>query len=219
MTKKYSIQTENDKVVSVEVDGVSYTDPEDIPDKFDRKKIKTLIARTTNPDFDDTFDEEFAEDVREMKKQSAMFPRLIISIFLGIGVLLLIITGFSTASAIKTISREESAPGQVVDLVPRNVRDSSTGDVTQITYPVVEYTPLGQARLKVQMSEGSSTPDNVVGDQVVVLYDPQRPTHARIKSTASDFLLWLLPGITFFVGAVFVAVAVVIYKVWPPNKS
>jgi len=60
MTKKYSIQTENDKVVSVEVDGVSYTDPEDIPDKFDRKKIKTLIARTTNPDFDDTFDEEFA---------------------------------------------------------------------------------------------------------------------------------------------------------------
>lgn len=215
MAKKYSVQMENDEIVSVAVDGVSYTDPEDIPDKLDRKKIKSLISRTTGAESDDILDQEFKKDVNDMEKQSAVFPKLLVAIFLGVAAITLTIAAFSTYSAVQTITREVSAPGQVVEQVVHSSRDSSTGYLTDFTYPIVRYTPPDQSARTVQMSEGSSPPDYAVGDQVTVLYDPQHPNNARIKSLTSDLLLWLLPGITFLVGAVFAAIAVVILKVWP----
>jgi hypothetical protein len=221
MAKKYSFQMENDEIVSLEVDGVSYTKPDDIPDKKDRKKIKALISRTrgadSDDDFDKAFDQETREAFREMERQSAIFPKLILAIFLGVAVITLVIAAFSAYSAVQTISREKSAPGRVVDLVVRTSRDSTTGEVTSYTYPVVEFVLPGRQLQKVQMSEGSSPPDYEVGDQVTVLYNPQRPRDSRIKSFTSDLMLWLLPGITFLVGAAFVTAAVVVFKFWPPN--
>jgi hypothetical protein len=217
MAKKYSVQMENDEMVSVAVDGVSYTDPEDIPDKLDRKKIKALVARTTGAESDVTLDQEFAKDVSDMEKQSAVFPKLLVAIFLGVAAITLTIAAFSTYSAVQTISREKSVPGQVVKQVVRSSRDSSTGYLTDFTYPIVKFAPPDQPVRTVQMSEGSSPPDYALGDQVTVLYDPQHPNNARIKSFSSNLLLWLLPGITFLVGAVFGTIAVVILKVWPPK--
>ena len=42
VAKKYSVQMEDDKIVSVEVDGVTYTNPDEIPDEQDREKIQTV---------------------------------------------------------------------------------------------------------------------------------------------------------------------------------
>jgi hypothetical protein len=221
MTKKYSVQMENDEIVSVEVDGVAYKNPEDIPGEQDREKIKALVSRTadanSDEDSDEGLDAEFAKEFQEMESQSSVFPKLLVGIFLAVAAITLTIAAFSAYSAVQTISKEKSAPGRVVKMVDRTFHDSSTGDVTQYSYPVVEFALPGQQPRTVQMQEGASPPDYSVDDQVTVLYDPQQPRNARIKSFSSDLLLWLLPGITFIVGATFAGVAVVVLKVWPPK--
>lgn len=223
MAKKYSVQMENDEVVSVEVDGVTYTNPDDIPDEGDRQKIQAMISRSTTPDpeksGEDEFDREMAKDLREMRKQSASMPKLMVAIFLGVAAIVLIVAGISTYGAIRQISKEESVPGRVVDMVVNSSRDSQTGEVTQFAYPVVEFTPVDQRPQRVQMGEGSSPPEYAVGDAVVVLYDPQKPRDARIKSISSDVLLWLLPGITFVLGAAFVGAAIMVLKFFMPGPE
>ena len=223
MTKKYSVNMENEEVVSIEVDGVQYASADEIPDAQDREKINLLISRPAGEEFDDVFDEnfdrEFEEEFRELQRQTAQFPRLIVAIFLGVAGIMLAIAAFSAFHALRTQSREQSAPGQVVDLVVRRTRDSSTLEITEYTYPVVEFAAPGQPLQTVQLSEGSWPPAYAVGDQVTVLYDPQQPRNARIKSFASTLLLWLLPAITTFVGAVFVAVTLIVFKLNPPNQN
>lgn len=223
MAKKYSVQMENDEVVSVEVDGVTYTNPDDIPDEGDRQKIQSMISRSTPLDSEDSgedeFDREMAKDLREMRKQSASMPKLMVAIFLGVAAIALIVAGISTYSAIRQISKEESVPGRVVDMVMHASRDSQTGEVTQFAYPVVEFTPVDQRPQRVQIGEGSSPPEYAVGDAVVVLYDPQKPRDARIKSISSDVLLWLLPGITFVLGAAFVGAALMVLKFFMPGPE
>ncbi len=223
MAKKYSVQMENDAVVSVEVDGVTYTNPDEIPDAGDRQKIQAMVSRSTAADPEesgqDELDREMAKDLREMRKQSASMPKLMVAIFLGVAAIALIVAGISTYGAIRQISREESVPGKVVDMVVNTSRDSQTGEVTHFSYPVVEFRPVDQRPQRVQMGEGSSPPEYAVGDAVVVLYDPQKPRDARIKSVSSDVLLWLLPAITFVLGAAFVGAAVMVLKFFMPGPG
>jgi len=106
MTKKYSVNVENDEVVSVEVDGVTYEHPDQIPDPEDRAKILELMSKTTEEDFDTEFDKEFEnfdEEFKELEKQSAKFPILIVAIFLLVAVITLaiaVISGVNTARAV-----------------------------------------------------------------------------------------------------------------------
>ena len=120
MAKKYSINMENDELVSVEVDGITYTDPGDIPDPEDRAKILELISKSTEDDFDAEFEKEFEnfdQEFRELEKQSAKFPVLIVGIFLLVALITLSIAVISGISASRAVAREVSAPGQVVDLI------------------------------------------------------------------------------------------------------
>jgi hypothetical protein len=216
MAKKYSVQVENDEVVSVEVDGVTYKNPDEITDEEDREKIQKLISRTTGEDADDAFDKDFDEETkeafREMDRQTSILPKILLAIFLGVALINLVIAAFSSYSSVQTLGREESTPGQVVNLVVRTSQDSQTGEVTDFSYPVVEFTPPGKQLQRVQMSEGSSPPDYAVGDAVTVLYDPIHLRDARIKSTSSGLLLWILPGITLIVGLAFAFAAFMVFK-------
>lgn len=216
MAKKYSIQTENDEIVSIEVDGAVYTDPDDIPDEQDRNKIKAMISRLEAAGSDEDLDQEFAAELAEMDRGSAVMPIVLLAVFLGIAGLTLATAAFSSYRALERMSREVAVPGQVIDFVVRPSRDSETGVVTDYTYPVVEYSPPGRGLLEVQLNEGSSPPEYSVGDPITVLYDPQQPKDARIKSFSSNLLLWILPGITLIVGASFATAAIVVIKVWPP---
>jgi hypothetical protein len=53
------------------------------------------------------------------------------------------------------------------------------------------------------MSEGSNIPSYEKGDKVTVLYEPEHPLDARIKSASSTVLMWILPGITGILGLAF----------------
>jgi hypothetical protein len=65
MAKNYSVNVENDEVVSIEVDGVFYSDPDEILDPDDRARVLQLITNLTGEKVDDNFEDP--ELIRHLK--------------------------------------------------------------------------------------------------------------------------------------------------------
>jgi hypothetical protein len=208
MAKKYSVNVENDEVISVEVDGVLYSDPDQIPDPEDREKILELISMSSGEDLE----KEFEAEVLALERQSAGAPKIIVSIFLAVGVLMLVIAFISTVSTIRALAREASAPGQVVDMTMRQSRDSETQVISEYYYPVVEFSLPDGTPKRVQLSEGSWPPEYEIGQPVTILYDPGKPLDARIRSASSTVLKWILPGITGIVGVAFLGITLIVSR-------
>jgi len=223
MSKKYSVNYEDDRLVSVEVDGVLYDDPEQIPDPQDRDKILQLMAGSSEDDFDDFFDEDFDRnfeaEFQELERQSARFPTLIVGVFLAIAVIMLAIAAISGYFNFRRLSREKSASGQVVNLVVRRSQSDSNQESQEYYYPVIEYILPDGSRQHVQLSEGSWPPSYSVGEPVTVLYDPGHPQDARIQSLSSTLLMWIVPGVTGLVGIAFLIAMVVVFKMRPDGND
>jgi hypothetical protein len=223
MEKSYSIKMNNRRVVAVEVDGVTYKTPDDIPDENDREAIRAMIARRagakSEKEFDGGLQRQFQEELREMQSRPAVAPKIFAAVFLGIAAMMLLILFISSIGVVRTLSREQAAPGQVVRLVQRPSTDSDTGNVTMITYPIVKFTLPGKAPWTVQLNDGSSSPQYAVGDPVTVLVDPDAPHDARIKSLSSSLMMWILPVITLLVGAAFGAVGLYMVKLIRAKKN
>jgi len=217
MAKKYSVNVENDEVVSVEVDGVIYEHPDQIPDPDDREKILELMSKTTEEEFDAEFDKEFEDfdkEFKELEKESSKFPILIVGIFLLVALLMLAIAVISGVSIARAVANEQSASGQVVDLTLRTSRGGYDSQGTyqapqDYYYPVVEFALPDGTHKTVQLAEGSWPPAYEIGEKVTILYDPEKPINARIQSTTSNILKWLVPGITGTLGVAFLAAAVI----------
>jgi hypothetical protein len=222
MPKKYSINWENDEPVSFEVDGVSYESLEQVPDEADRSRLEAMMNASMEREFEkefEEFDREFKKDWEAHQKTSANAEKLILGIFTGVAILMLLIAAVSSASAILKISREGSAPGRVVEIVQRREYVNEQDRVVQDYYfPVVEFVASDGRRRAVQMSEGSSTPSHEVGDEVTVLYDPDHPLDARIKSFGSSALMWILPGITGILGLAFLGAVIAVQKLMSPAE-
>ena len=217
--KKYSINWENDEPVSFEVDGVSYESLDDIPNEVDRAKLETMMNASVEQEFEE-FDKEFDKEFEAHKKTSANAEKLILGIFTGVAVLMLLIAFISSASAILKINTEESASGRVVEIVQRREYVNQQDRVVQDYYfPVVEFASSDGRRHSVQMTEGSSAPSQEVGDEVTVLYNPEHPLDARIKSFGSSALTWVLPGITGVLGLAFLGAVLAVRKLMSPEHS
>jgi len=65
-------------------------------------------------------------------------------------------------------------------------------------------------RKTVQLAEGSWPPAYEIGEKVTILYDPEKPINARIQSSSSNILRWLVPGITGTLGVAFLLAAVIV---------
>ena len=216
MPKKYSINWENDEPVSYEVDGVAYESLDQIPDEGDRAKLEAMMNASMDQEFEKEvaeFDRDFKKEVDAQKKTSVQAEKLILGIFSGVAVLMLLIAFGSAASAILKMSKEENAPGRVVEIVKRREYVNEQDRVYQDYYfPVVEFVSADGRRHSVQMSEGSSSPSQEVGDEVTVLYNPEHPLDARVKSFGSSALMWVLPGITGILGLAFLGAVLVVRR-------
>lgn len=215
--KKYSINWEDDVPVSFEVDGVAYESLEAVPDEADRLKLEAMMDSS----FDAEFDAEFEKMSKEVNQiNGPKVENIILSIFTGIAALMLIIAGIASFNNILKINREESASGRVVEIVSRreyvNEQDRI---IEEYYYPVVEFVAQDGKRRSVQLKEGSSSPQYEVGDEVEVLYEPDHPLDARIKSVGSSALMWILPGITGILGIAFLGAVLVVQKLMPPKES
>jgi hypothetical protein len=223
MSKKYSISWENDEPVSFEVDGVSYERIDDVPDEEDREKLTAMMDASFDQQFEKEFkdfDKEFKKDWEAHRKSSGRAEKIILGVFTGVAVLMLLIAFISSASAILKINREESAPGRVVEITHRREYVNEQDRVVQdYYYPVVEYISSDGRRHTVHLTEGSSAPQHEVGDEVTVLYNPERPLDARIKSVGSYALLWVLPGITGILGLAFLGAVIAVQKFLLPTED
>jgi hypothetical protein len=87
MGKKYSIQVKNDRIISVEVDGIAYASADDIPDPDDRAKMSFMT---------DSFpDMEWDLPESELETKPFIVPKLIVPLFLAVALLMLAIASFS----------------------------------------------------------------------------------------------------------------------------
>ena len=221
--KKYSINWEDDLPVSFEVNGTQYETLDDVPDNTDRRRLESMLEASSEDDVEevDFNDEEFQQLRRDVEKISK-FPveKVILWAFSGIAGIMLLVAGTSAFNALAKISREESAPGRVVDMIERrqyvNEQDRI---VEEYYYPVVEYVSNDGKRHTVQLSEGSNPASYEVGDEVTVLYEPEHPMDARIKSFDSSALMWVLPGITGILGIAFLVAVLAVWKVMLPEPT
>ncbi len=220
--KKYSINWEDDLPVSYEVNGVEYKNIEDVPDEADRRKLEAMLEFSSDDIEDVDFNDEEFKQLRKDVEQISKFPveKVILWAFSGIAGIMLLVAGISSFNAIAKISREASAPGRVVDMIERrqyvNEQDRI---VEEYYYPVVEYVSSDGKRHTVQLSEGSNPASYEIGDEVTVLYEPEHPLDARIKSFDSSALMWVLPVITGILGLAFLVAVLAVWKVMLSEPS
>lgn len=220
--KKYSINWEDDAPVSFEVNGVQYESLEDISDESDRLKLEAMLDSPVDQESDAEFDAEFEKMGKEVQQVNGpSIEKIILSIFTGIAALMLLIAGITSFNNIAKINREESVPGRVVDMTKRLEYDEEDRDrvIGETYYPIVEFVAQDRERRNVQLSEGSFPPAYEVGDEVTILYEPDHPLAARIKSSASSALMWVLPGITGILGICFLGAVLMVRKVIASSES
>jgi hypothetical protein len=213
--KKYSINWEDDLPVSFEVDGVTYESLDDVPDEKDRRKLEAMMESAEDAEFEADVEAEIAKAKKELEQiEKVPFEKIILSVFTGIAVLMLLVTAIASFNNIRKINREESEPGVVVDMTLLKEYDANDSDrvVGEAYYPVVEFTAKDGKRRQVQLSEGSWPAAYEVGDDVTVLYEPDNPLKARIKSFGSSAGMWILPGITSILGIAFLGAVVVVRR-------
>ncbi|MEI6288832.1 MAG: DUF3592 domain-containing protein [Chloroflexota bacterium] len=200
--KKISVNWENGKAVSFEVNGKIYSSLEEIKNQADRKKVKAIL------------DASAAEEGSDKRKSFFSMERMVLTAFTIVAIVMLIITFISSSSAISTLMQEKSAAGVVMDnIVQREYENKQDRIYTDYYFPVVSFTANDGKRRQVQMSVGSDSLDYEKGDEVTVLYDPKHPLDARIKSFGGAALLWILPVITGILGVSFLTAVVVVKKV------
>ena len=212
--KKYSINWENDEPFSFEVDGVTYNSLDDIENENDRNKLTAMVDAASDDDFEEVkFDEKEFEELRKAADDPSM-ERWVLGGFTGIAVVALLIAVISSFLNIQKIAKDESTPGRVVDVVVQPVLVNQENDIVRdYYYPVIEFVAIDGHKRSVQVNEGSDSPYYEKGDEVTVLYDPDHPLDARIKSAGSSALMWILPGITGILGIAFAGAVLVVKKV------
>jgi len=214
MAKKYSINWENDEPASFEVDGVTYNSLDDVPSEKDRNKLAAMVDDFANDDAEDIkFNEKEFEELRKEAENPTM-ERWVLGGFTGIAAVMILVTLISSFLNIQKISKEEIAPGRVVDVVVRReVVDQQNRIVRDFYYPVVEFVAIDGHKRTVQLPEGSDSAYYEKGNEITVRYDPDHPLDARIKSAGSNMLMWILPGITGILGLAFAGAVFIVKKV------
>lgn len=222
--KKYSISWEDDIPASFEVNGVEYETLDDVPDEKDRRRLESMLLETPSDDdvedvdFNDEEFKQLRKDVERMSKVPV--EKIVLWFFSGISMLMLLVAGISSYSALSKLNRELESPGRVVDMIERrqyvNEQDRI---VEEFYYPVIDYVSSDGKRHVVQLSEGSNPASYEIGDEVTVLYEPEYPLDARIKSFESSALMWVLPAITGVLGIAFLVAVLTVLKVMLPEST
>lgn len=212
--KKYSINWENDEPSSFDIDGVTYNSLDDIPNEKDRNKLAAMVDDFANDDAENVkFDEKEFEELQKAADDPTM-ERWVLGGFTGIAVVMILVAVIASFLNIQKIVKEESTPGRVVEVVVRReVVNQQNRIVHDFYYPVVEFVASDGHKRTTQMSEGTDSPYYEKGDEVTVRYDPDHPLDARIKSTGSNMLMWILPGVTGILGIAFAGAVFVVKKV------
>lgn len=118
--------------------------------------------------------------------------RLIFTIFLGIGVAMLVAAGYSYLHTREFVASAVAADGVVI----ANVWSTSSGrNRSAAAYPRVRFRTAAGREVTFVSGVGTNPPSYRAGESVEVLYDPGDPANARIHSFGSLYVLPLVFGI------------------------
>ncbi len=123
------------------------------------------------------------------------------TIFTFLGVLFIGIGGFIWHGNTQFQQRALVTKGRVIDM-----RASRSDDGT-VYYPVVSYRLQDGALRQLESSVGTNPPRFQVGDEVEVLYDPQKISDVRLKA---DVEFAVIPIVFIGVGVLFAVIGVFI---------
>ena len=145
--------------------------------------------------------------------------KIVSTVFLGVGLVLLLVSGGTFWYIRQSVAAEVTAPGVVLKNIVRShttrATNSSQTTTNDYYYPVVEFALADGTKKTVEMSEGNWPKAYDDGESVTVRYDPEHPLHARLGGgSAMDFFVPLLTG---FMGAVFAAIAIGVRRAFAPT--
>jgi Protein of unknown function (DUF3592) len=130
-----------------------------------------------------------------------LFPVLFFGIFGVVGMGLLTAGVFSFRSTRRFLTTAVSASGVVTENV---WRESHSNNRSGSFYPRVRFHTSDGREISFVTNVGSSPPSYQVNEPVTVLYDPQQPYHAYVRSFAQQ---WLEPVLFGGLGIVFCSIA------------
>lgn len=108
--------------------------------------------------------------------------KIFVAVFGGIGVILLAIAGIVYVREQRFLARAQPASGTVVDLDL-----SSDSDGSSTFCPVIEFTTEAGEPVRYYGNVCSNPPAYNVGQQVEVVYDPQKITHVQMSGFWSQY--------------------------------
>jgi hypothetical protein len=215
--KKYSVNWENGQAVSFEVNGVRYKNLDEIPEDEDLRKLQAMVDAAEEDEFFNA--PAVGAPGGQAVKPGMPVEKIILMVFSGVAGLMLLIALISAGSIIRTAINERSAPGRVVDVVFKRVYVNQEDRVVEeFYYPVVSFTADDGKRRSLQMATGSNIPEYEKGDEVTVLYNPDHPLEARIKSFGGAVMMWILPGITGLLGVSFLGAVLLVRRLMQPEE-
>jgi hypothetical protein len=134
--------------------------------------------------------------------KSKKTAKLVKLVFFGFGFIWIAFGAFFFIDAKFFSSKAYKGTGTVVELKKvRRLSTSSSGSPSHVTtyYPVVRYQTKNGKNVTFTSSSGSYPAPYKRGDRVTILYDPENPRKARIKSFSS---MWLAPILGFGIGGI-----------------
>lgn len=131
--------------------------------------------------------------------------RLVFGIFTVVGLALLTGGVLSIQHTRRFLATAVSVPGVVKEIVWQE-SPSSNNHRRGSFYPRISFRTTDGQEISFIANIGSNPPSYRVNDPVTIVYDPQQPFHANIRSFTG---LWLLPTILCPMGLVFCSFVVV----------
>jgi hypothetical protein len=183
MKKKYGFTIDGKKVLSIDIDGKTYKNTDDIPDALEQSRVEDALKVLTKPG---------------LKEEVDATSNVVFFIFLGVTILLGAIFLISTFIIGRNMAREKTAEATVVGLMNRKNSEGNT-----YSYPVVEFTLPDESVQTVTLPEGSWPPAYVVGQPVTVRYNPKDINGATVQSATNITTRFTLPIILAILTAAF----------------
>jgi len=131
--------------------------------------------------------------------------RLVFGLFAAVGLGLLIGGVFAFQHTRRFLATAISVPGIVTENVWQEER-SSNNRLRGSFYPRIRFRTTEGQEISILSTVGDNPPSYRVNETVTVLYDPQQPYHAVIRSFLE---LWFLPTLLCGMGMVFCSFGVV----------
>jgi len=131
--------------------------------------------------------------VNQLRAAGKFVPRLVPCALLLIGIVLVVLGTVNLVSAIHLEFSASKAKGRVI-------RDIT---VSGSHYPLVRFITPDEKTVEFRGSVGSRPADYAVGDQVTVLYWPDHPESATIRSFLE---MWCLPVVLIPIGLLLLAI-------------